>query len=104
MTRCLGCGRRIARGPRCGREQCKLPSKWGNRDRTAQARFRRQVLAKDGCRCTYILPNGTRCPVTDPKLLEVHHLDPGNDNPALGKTLCSSKAFGHHRAVDPHAR
>ena len=69
-----------------------------NRNRSAQARFRRQVLQAAGFRCQRILDNGYRCPVTEP--LFAHHNVKGSYDPADGVALCRT----HHREVDRHAR
>jgi hypothetical protein len=61
------------------------------------------VLHKDGHQCTWV-ERGARCPVTSDGQLDAHHTEPGNDDPLTGRTLCNSKAFGHHGMVDGHAR
>jgi hypothetical protein len=75
---------------------------WSARNRSAQRRFRRSVLARDGHQCTFILGNGLRCPVTAP-LVADHRLPlhrGGSFDPAGGVTLCEQ----HHREVDRYAR
>lgn len=69
-----------------------------DRDRAAQARFRKAVLARDGNQCT-------RCGHYDPtgKSLIAHHDTPGYD-PSCGRTLCNRNANDCHGAIDAHAR
>jgi 5-methylcytosine-specific restriction enzyme A len=61
------------------------------------------VLVAAEYRCQAI-ENGTRCDVTDPALLEAHHLKPvrdgGTNDPSNGVALCRR----HHRAVELTAR
>jgi hypothetical protein len=64
-----------------------------NRDRAAQARFRRYVLANAGYCCQY-----QGCAVITG--LQAHHTQQGNDDPQTGVALCRA----HHRLVDPYAR
>lgn len=77
-----------------------------NRDRAAQARFRREVLARDGHRCTFTI-QGQRCTAT--KDLRACHIRPLRDLKAgdplayhvsNGRTLCAT----HDRLTDPYAR
>jgi HNH endonuclease len=72
------------------------------RHRSAQRRFRNQVLGRDGYRCTRVLGSGLRCSRTDD--LFAHHLKPlaagGTDDLANGVTLCRE----HHMEVDSYAR
>jgi hypothetical protein len=42
------------------------PSWSPNRNRSAQARFRREVLRAAGYRCQAMLHSGLRCPITEP--------------------------------------
>lgn len=80
--------------------QRKTGGHWSaGRDRTAQARFRRAVLARDHYTCR-------RCGHHDPTgaTLEAHHVHPGYD-PDHGVTLCNSTTLSQcHKALDPHAR
>jgi hypothetical protein len=64
-----------------------------NRDRAAQARFRRYVLANAGYCCQY-----QGCAVITG--LQAHHTQAGNDDPQTGLALCRA----HHRLVDLYAR
>jgi hypothetical protein len=64
-----------------------------NRNRAAQARFRRHVLANAGHCCQY-----QGCAVTTE--LQAHHTQPGNHDPETGLALCRA----HHKLIDPHAR
>jgi hypothetical protein len=77
---CLVCGV-LTTGSRCPRHA--LP----RRDRAAQARFRKAVLARDGHRCI-------RCGST--VRLEAHHL--ANRDDPRGVTLCTACHRGAHRA------
>ena len=80
------------------RDRARGSSSWSpGRNRVEQARFRREVLKRAGDQCQALV-DGERCTVTEP--LFAHHLEPGNDDPAMGVALCR----GHHRAVDPKAR
>lgn len=98
---CTGCG---AISPQRKCQRCAPnpanPTSWnGQRDRGAQARFRKHVLRNAGYRCQYVSQvNGTRCPAVDE--LQAHHLETGNDDPLYGMALCRN----HHRAVDRSAR
>jgi predicted restriction endonuclease len=96
---CLDCGAITdqARCPRHRNGSTNATSWNGQRDRTAQARFRRQVLDRDGHQCVYTTPDGRRCTTTSP--LQAHHVRPGYDLDA-GVTLCRT----HHRLIDPKAR
>lgn len=104
-----GCPAVILHGTRCHahrRPKARNGTSWnGQRDRVAQARFRRAVLALYDGRCAAIV-DGIRCDVSDPAALEAHHLQPGNDDPATGVLLCKAPPLGrgHHKEVDPHAR
>jgi hypothetical protein len=91
--RCLPCEAEHQRERNAAR-----PSWSPNRNRSAQARFRREVLKAAGDRCQAMLPNGLRCPVTEP--LYAHHRVKGSYDAAAGVALCNR----HHRKVDPHAR
>lgn len=97
FRRCLTCGELTRLGSRC--EDCSGQASWnGTRDRGAQARFRREVLKRDGNQCRALNDEGTRCPARSD--LQAHHTAPGSWDPADGVTLCRA----HHRAVDKHAR
>lgn len=93
---CLDCGT-ITDQPRCPIHRGNHTGWTGNRDRTAQARFRRAVLQRDGNQCVYTTPDGERCTATTQ--LQAHHVRPGY-TPDAGVTLCRV----HHRAIDPKAR
>jgi len=101
--RCLKCHRLVElkdydRHVALHRKQGATGTSWnGKRDRTAQARFRKQVLALSGEQCTALV-NGRRCPVTTQ--LQAHHREPGNDDPNTGALLCPV----HHRQADRWAR
>lgn len=69
----------------------------GNRDRSAQRRFAREVLANAGHQCQYANAHG-RCVQTTG--LHAHHTQPGNHDPETGLALCRA----HHREVDRYAR
>lgn len=98
----IACGALIPSGSYCAR--CTLGTGWGQgRDRAAQDRFRRAVLARDGFRCTYVDPRtGERCEATQG--LQAAHIIPlahgGTNEAANGETLCRP----HHRLTDPKAR
>jgi len=62
------------------------------RDRAAQARFRKALIARAGGQCEY--PGCTRTTG-----LQAHHDRPGY-TPDCGRLLCHE----HHRLEDPHAR
>jgi predicted restriction endonuclease len=91
------------RCPQCQREKDERrralgTTGWGDgRDRSAQAKFRREVIALYGMRCGAI-HNGVRCTATTD--LQAHHTQPGNNDPTTGVMLCRE----HHRIVDKHAR
>lgn len=72
-----------------------------NRDSAKQARFRKQVLDRDGHRCTWFA-RGRRC--TETTDLRACHLDPlaegGGYDPARGTTRCGR----HDCESDPYAR
>jgi predicted restriction endonuclease len=91
--RCLPCETEHQRERNAAR-----PSWSPNRNRSAQARFRREVLKAAGYRCQAMLANGYRCTVTEP--LYAHHQVKGSYNAVDGVALCRS----HHRQVDRHAR
>lgn len=97
MRPCLDCGQ-LSKQSRC-------PDHGGaggwadNRDRSAQAKFRREVIKLVGVmQCQALLPNGARCPAT--RELQAHHTRPGDNDPATGLLLCRP----HHRALDKWAR
>lgn len=106
---CSVCGA-VSGARRCPKHGGDRPKAQGwsrNRDRSKQATFRRDVLARDGQRCTARLPDGSRCPVTWD--LRAHHLIPlsnyelGDVNAydaSRGITLCAE----HDRGVDRRAR
>ncbi len=106
---CKVCGR-VTDQPRCP-EHRRIRDNWSpTRIRSAQAKFRKEVLERDGYRCTYIIANGERCPVEGaenlraahhPKpLREFHPDDPAAYSVESGTTLCVE----HDRLLDPHAR
>lgn len=110
--RCLGkCGRLIAHGSYCN--VCKPEGgTWSKgRDRTAQARFRRGLMARAGGRCEWVHsvddPDGgtrwvVRCDVTtDLRACHVVPLrDGGSYELSNGVLLCKT----HDKATDRHAR
>jgi predicted restriction endonuclease len=67
------------------------------RDRAAQARFRKRVLFNAGHRCQFV-EDGMRCSETAE--LQAHHTEPGNDLPETGVALCRA----HHKVLDRYAR
>lgn len=69
----------------------------GMRDRRTQAIFSAAVRARAGNRCEH-RKDGVRCAAV--RELEAHHIEPGNEDPAMGVLLCGT----HHGAVDPYAR
>lgn len=93
---CIDCGELTRHGSRC--EAHSDGTSWnGTRDRSKQATFRRQVLARYDNRCA-ATEHGERCPATTD--LQAHHLTPGSWDPADGVPLCRE----HHRAIDKQAR
>ena len=80
---CLDCSRLIPLGTsRCA--QCQQQHdirrgrrRWHSGSTRAWRTQRERILARDGFRCTAILPTGLRCGVTHP--LEIHHLQAGID-------------------------
>ncbi len=105
MTRrCLSCHRLVElkdydQHVALHRKQGATGTSWnGKRDRTAQARFRKQILALSGEQCTALVNGGRRCPATTQ--LQAHHREPGNDDPTTGALLCPV----HHRQADRWAR
>lgn len=103
LRSCPSCRRQTgARWPceHCGYHPAKKGRSWSpGRDRSAQARFRRALVARAGERCEWVDPEtGRRCDETEG--LQAHHLDPGNDDPRRGALLCRE----HHKKVDPYAR
>ena len=62
----------------------RLPANW--------PKLRREQLARDGHRCTAILPDGTRCPAVTG--LEVDHIEAKTDDHSRLQSLCA----GHHKA------
>lgn len=94
---CTICGA-ISEQNRCPLHRRDQNAHWSkDRDRTAQAKFRKALIGMYGMRCAAVV-DGVRCPVTTG--LQAHHTQPGVDDPATGALLCNE----HHRAVDPHAR
>ena len=81
-------------GPGC--PTCRRQRKPG-RDYNAHSRWARRVKARDGHRCTAVLPDGSRCPATES--LAAHHLVPGSRAIEDGITLCGP----HHGMVDKYA-
>jgi predicted restriction endonuclease len=98
---CLGCGISVIgarRCPKCAPPERNPAGHWSlNRNRLAQARFRRAVLARFEGQCAAVV-DGERCPVTTD--LQAHHTKPGNDDPGTGVALCRI----HHRMLDSFAR
>jgi hypothetical protein len=107
---CNGCGRpftpdvawrrlcaRCESSPSRRRHSGRSP----NRDRAAQADFRRRVLDRDGYQCTARVGR-ERCPETSD--LRACHKVPvtkgGGYETSNGETLCAR----HDRESDPHAR
>lgn len=95
---------------RCPRHRRAPNAPWShNRNRAAQARFRRDVLRNAGSRCQYVNPDThERCEEID-DLRAAHHPiplrdyvtgDPAAYDPANGRAFC----LEHDRATDPHAR
>lgn len=93
---------------RCSQHRRAGNTSWaGNRDRKKQARFREEVLYRDGYRCTYE-DEGDRCPETEglvaahwPRpLADFTQGDPEAYNPRNGRTLCQE----HDRLLDPRPR
>lgn len=105
---CRKCGR-VSDQTHCPKHRKKPDgrSSWSKeRDRGLQARFRREVLARDGHQCTYV-EDGIRCVATfDLRACHVRPLRdfaPGDKaayDPANGRTLCGP----HDRLTDPYAR
>lgn len=106
---CQVCGA-ITEAKRCPEHQpTKRTGSWSpNRDRSAQARFRREVLARDGHRCTFLEDGRKRCDATT-GLRAAHYPiplrdfapdDPAAYDPNAGVTLCAK----HDRQLDPKAR
>jgi hypothetical protein len=60
-----------------------LPAGW--------AALRRQILERDGYRCTWPMPSGTRCPAA---ATDVDHIDGHGNDPSNLRSLCGP----HHRA------
>lgn len=93
MHACAECGR-ITANRRCPAHQ-RTPlaqggttaTGWGKRDRSAQARFRAMLIARDGLRCN-------DCGAHDIPL-QAHH-----DTATDGRLLCSAC----HKEADDHAR
>jgi 5-methylcytosine-specific restriction endonuclease McrA len=99
-----GCAEIVSKKSPCPKHGRPLNAPWSkNRspaERAAQARMRKQALARDNFTCQ-------RCGHHDStgKTLDVHHTR-GAHTYALefAETLCNSKANGCHRARDPWAR
>jgi hypothetical protein len=78
-----------------GKDRRETWSPW--RDRQAQARFRKAVLAKAGNRCEHVNDDGQRCLAVGAKQLQAHHDGPMSTyDPAEGRALCRE----HHHIAD----
>lgn len=107
LKSCSVCGK-PSDETRCAKHRRNPNASWStNRDRQLQARFRREVLARDGHRCIWLLEDNTRCTATTD--LRAHHRKPVRDfapgdpdayDPRWGLTLCQE----HDRLMDPYAR
>lgn len=103
---CLTCGELTA-GSYCDAHRANASSTRSTpgRGSSAQiARFRRAVLLLAGHRCEAVI-DGERCAVTDPRVLEAHHVRGlragGTNDPASnGVALCRA----HHRQVEREQR
>lgn len=100
---CLSCGILVATASYCA--QCR-PAAQPTRQTAGRRNpsvFRQAVLRAAGYRCEALL-NGVRCDVTDPALLEAHHVvgvvEGGTDRAENGRALCRV----HHRQADTDAR
>lgn len=97
LKSCTVCGL-ISREARCPLHRRDKNAHWStDRDRGAQGRFRKALVKLYGLQCAAV-ESGIRCSETTN--LQAHHLEPGNDDPKLGRLLCQR----HHRMVDRHAR
>lgn len=94
---CLDCGA-LSDQSRCRRHRGDT-GRGRARSRSAQAKFRRVVLARAGVRCQGV-DAGERCAVIGPHNLHAHHTEPGNNDPATGLALCER----HDLMIDPRAR
>lgn len=109
---CLTCGAPFtperAEDRRCDLHQPDHSHRSPNRDRRRQDRFRREVLARDGHRCTYVDPETQqRCEATSDlrachvvPLAELSETDPMAYDPDNGVTRCAE----HDKLTDPYAR
>lgn len=100
---CLTCGALTRSGSYCARHTPKRNSRQ-TPGRGSGRTFREAVLAAAGYRCQAI-EQGRRCPVTDPRRLEAHHVVAivagGRDDPATnGVCLCRR----HHRLAERNTR
>ena len=97
--RCLTCHALIPRGSYCPGH--KPATRWGNRDRGAQAKFRTALMKRAGGRCEGLV-NGARCAATTD--LRACHIIPlakgGTYDVANGVLLCGT----HDRMTDSYAR
>lgn len=94
---------------RCPSHRRPSNASWSEgRDRSAQARFRREVLERDGHQCTYVDPaTGARCrATTDLRACHLRPLrdfmpgDPSAYHRSNGTTRCGT----HDRLTDRYAR
>jgi len=82
------------RGSRC--PQC-APDRSTGAARTAQQKFRQQVLAASDGQCAYSDSAGVRCPITTTGLQAAHVTPYADDaNYTVGVALCPQ----HHRTLD----
>lgn len=93
---CPKCGKRSRTRYCPAHTPAKRSHAWSrNRDRSAQARFRKAVLERDGYRC--VVCGST----TDLRAAHVRPLrDGGGYELSNGRTLCKE----HDKASDPYAR
>lgn len=97
LKACTVCGA-LSQESCCPLHRRPVNAHWSkDRDRAAQARFRRALIRLYGMRCAALV-DGVRCPVTTG--LQAHHTQPDNDDPRTGVLLCGP----HHAAVDSKAR
>jgi 5-methylcytosine-specific restriction protein A len=74
-----------------------MPGNWAGSDRRSRLpadwpSIRADVFARDGHRCTVLMTNDQRCPVTDG--LECDHINRGDDHRMINlRTICA----GHHQ-------
>jgi hypothetical protein len=99
---CITCGVLVESASGCALH-AKRPRSTPGRTGAGQAAFRDAVLAAAEYRCQ-ATENGVRCGLTDPPLLDAHHLKRlcggGTNGPSNGVCVCRH----HHRAVELTAR